>query len=45
MIMIYNIEVCLNRISLKITDAHKRLKEKDIYYYFIVKVIVIFEDI
>ena len=28
MIIIYNIKVCLNRTSLKITDAHKRLKEK-----------------
>lgn len=31
--MFYSIEVCPNRISLKITDAHKRLKEK--YYYLI----------
>ena len=31
--MFYNIKVYLNRIPLKITDAHKRLKEK--YYYLI----------
>ena len=28
MIMIYNIEACICKTSLKITDAHKRLKEK-----------------
>ena len=43
--MIYNIEVCLSRISLKTTDAHKRLKEKRCFNIIIVKVIVIFEDI
>ena len=44
--MIYNIEVYLNRISLKITDAHKRIKEKRYYLLFIIaKVIAIFEDI
>ena len=46
MIMIYNIEVCLCKTSLNITDAHKRLKEKKILFnIIIVKVIVIFEDI
>ena len=44
--MIYNIEVCLSRISLKTIDAHKRIKEKKILFnIIIVKVIVIFEDI
>ena len=43
--MIYNIEVYLNKDSLKITDAHKQIKEKDIFNIIIVKVIVIFEDI
>ena len=28
--MIYNIEVYICKTSLKITDAHKQIKEKDI---------------
>ena len=40
--MIYNIEVCI----CKITDAHKRIKEKRYYLILLFyKVIVIFENI
>ena len=35
--MIYNIEVCLIKISLKTTDAHKRLKEKEYYLILLLK--------
>ena len=43
--MIYNIEVCICKTSLKITDAHKRIKEKRYYLILLFyKVIVIFED-
>lgn len=37
MIMIYNIEVCLNRISIKITDAHKQIKEKRYLILLLIK--------
>ena len=29
--MIYNIEVCICKTSLKTTDAHKQIKEKRYY--------------
>ena len=40
--MIYNIEVCLNKTSLKITDAHKRLKEKRYYLILLFYKVILF---
>ena len=39
--MIYNIEVRLSRISLKITDAHKQIKEKRYYLILLFNIIIL----
>ena len=40
--MIYNIEVCICKTSLKITDAHKRIKEKRYYLILLFYKVILF---